>query len=243
MAAPQPSDSRLPSTRDRLIQTTAQHLARLGPRGVELRAICIELGISPSLVNYHFSTTGELLWLAAVHGYQHHVDEQYRAVSTAPDGPTALERWLRGTIEWKRDATGIAAVIDYPMLAFADEDAGDVEEHAKRISELSRRNVAVLGSSVLAVMTGRRVRMLSSQRVALLIKANRDFAFWISTVGFGGQGAATWIAGRRPYSPLWKMFGFSPDKQVRSTIAGLIQRIGSTTATDLPSDQELDEPS
>jgi AcrR family transcriptional regulator len=221
------------TTRDRLIEATAGHLARLGPRGVELRSVCIELGISPSLVNYHFDSVGELLWLAAVHGYAAHVEGQRKAVASAPSGSVALERWLRGTLDWKKDASGIAAVIDYPMLAFAADEPIDIEDLSKQISDLSRTNVASLASAVFAAMTGKPVRMLSSQRVALLIKTNKEFAFWVSTCGFGGQGAATWIAGRRPYSPLWKMFGFSPDRQIKTTIGELVRRVGGSPSDDL----------
>lgn len=241
MATSTRSGRRAENTRERLIETTSAHLARLGPRSVELRAICVELGISPSLVNYHFESTGELLWLAAVHGYARHVDRQRQQVQTAADGAKAVERWLRGTIDFKRTATGIAAVIDYPQLAFAGDDAIDPDDYAKQISDLSRENVAVLGSAVLAAMTGRPVRMVSPQRVALLIKTNRDFAFWISTVGFGGQGAATWIAGRKPYSALWRIFGFSPDKQITSTIDELVARLGRVRLTDLPPDEDPSE--
>jgi AcrR family transcriptional regulator len=228
------------STRDRLIEATRDHLARLGPRSVELRAICVELGISPSLVNYHFQSTGELLWLAAISGYAEHVDRQRDAVSRAPDGRAAVERWLRGTIAFKRDETGIAAVIDYPQLAFVGDDMIDPADYSKQLGELSRANVAILGSAVLAAMTGRPVRMLSSQRVALLIKTNKDFAFWISTVGFGGQGSATWIAGRKPYGAMWRLFGFSPDRQITTTINELVTRLGTVRLTDLPSDTEPD---
>ena len=234
-----PGGQRSEGTRERLIETTSEHLARLGPRSVELRAICVELGISPSLVNYHFESTGELLWLAAVLGYGRHVDRQRQAVESAPDGATAVERWLRGTIDFKRNETGIAAVIDYPQLAFAGDDAIDMDDYAKQISEISRTNVTVLGSAVLAAMTGRPVKILSTQRVALLIKTNKDFAFWISTVGFAGQGSATWIAGRKPYSALWKLIGFSPDKQIKSSIDQLVVRLQQVKATDLPDDEDL----
>lgn len=238
MARSAPGGKRAEGTRERLIEATSEHLARLGPRSVELRAICVELGISPSLVNYHFESTGELLWLAAVQGYARHVEGQRRAVASAPDGAAAVERWLRGTIEFKRTQTGIAAVIDYPQLALTGDDAIDPDDYAKQISDISRANVTILGSAVLAAMTGRPVKMLSAQRVALLIKTNRDFAFWISTVGFGGQGSATWIAGRKPYGALWKVFGFSPERQITSTIDGLVSRLGRVTLTDLPPDED-----
>ena len=240
MATTAPGGKRAEGTRERLIETTSEHLARLGPRSVELRALCVELGISPSLVNYHFESTGELLWLAAVHGYARHVERQRQAVAAAPDGPAAVERWLRGTIDFKRNETGIAAVIDYPQLAFAGDDAINPDDYAKQISDISRANVTILGSAVLATMTGRKVRMLSAQRVALLIKTNKDFAFWISTVGFSGQGSATWIAGRKPYSAMWKLFGFNPDKQIKSSIDMLVARLRQVRITDLPADEDVD---
>ena len=42
-------------------------------------------------------------------GYERHVDRQRQSVVSAPDGATAVERWLRGTIDFKRNETGIAA--------------------------------------------------------------------------------------------------------------------------------------
>ena len=221
------------STRERLIEATARHLAAKGPRGVELRAICLELGISASLVNYHFASSGELLWLAAIHAYEAHVSAQYASVKGASSGADALERWIRSTLAWKQESTGVAAVIDYPMLAFTTESSQDIAEWSKLITDLSRRNVATLGSAVFALMTGRKVAMLSTQRVALLIKMNRDFAFWVTTAGFGGQGAATWIAGRRPSGTIWRIFGFSPTQQINVTISELIERAGKGPSREL----------
>ena len=70
----------------------------------------------------------------------------------------------------------------------------------KTLAHLSRANVAALGSAILATIKGGAVRMMSAQRVALLIKTNSEFAYWISMVGFATQGAGMWIAGRRPSS-------------------------------------------
>jgi hypothetical protein len=227
------------STRERLIEATAQHLATKGPRGVEMRAMCLELGISPSLVNYHFASTGELLWLAALHAYDSHVSAQYTSIKNAKSGAEALENWLRASLAWKQESTGVAAVIDYPMLAFTTETSTDIAEWSKLITDLSRRNVATLGSAVFAVMTGRKVAMLSTQRVALLIKLNREFAFWVTVVGFGGQGAATWIAGRRPSGTIWRIFGFSPTRQIDVTIAELIDRASKGPSRDLAAVEDL----
>lgn len=65
----------------------------------------------------------------------------------------------------------------------------------------------------------------------------------------GGMGAAMWIAGRKPYGMLWRAFGFSPDRQIRSTLRELIARIaagggGTIDPFALPEDgpEELDEP-
>jgi hypothetical protein len=43
-----------------------------------------------------------------------------------------------------------------------------------------------------------------------------------------------WIAGRKPYSPLWKAFGFSPEKQIRSTVQELIARMSKAPAHSIP---------
>lgn len=223
-AEPRPAEG----TRERIIATTARHLGELGPRGVELRAICLELGISPSLVNYYFSSPAELLWRAAIHGYGDHVAAQRAAFAAAADGAAAVEAWVMGTIEWTKANPGIAAVIDFPMLALSTEGVASADRYARDLSSLSRENVTTLGSAIWSLMSGRPPARLSTARVAAMIRVHRDFAFWISTVGFGGLGAAMWIAGRKPYGLLWRAFGFSPDRQIRSTLRELIVRIAAT---------------
>jgi AcrR family transcriptional regulator len=220
------------TTRERLIVAAGQHLATRGPRAVELRAICVELGISPSLVNYHFENPEQLLWLAAIRTYGLHVHDQETQVAKAPTGAVALEAWVAGTINWMRDNPGTASVINFPQQTLAG--ISDVDDYVKELSTLSRANVAALGSAILATIKGRPVRMVSAQRVALLIKTNSEFAYWMSTVGFASQGAGMWIAGRKPYSPLWKAFGFSPEKQIRSTVQELIARMSKTPAQSIP---------
>jgi AcrR family transcriptional regulator len=224
-------------TRERLIVAAGQHLATRGPRAVELRAICIELGISPSLVNYHFSSPEQLLWLAAIRAYAQHVHEQEDLVSQAKSGADAVEAWVNGTVSWMRDNPGIASVIDFPQQTLAGVD--DIDDFVKELTHLSRMNVASLGSAILATVKRRQVRMVSAQRVALLIKTNSEFAYWISVVGFASQGAGMWIAGRKPYSPLWRAFGFSPDKQIRTTVQELIARMAKTPAQAIPDPDTL----
>lgn len=233
-------------TRERIIAATTRHLGTLGPRGVELRAVCLELGISPSLVNYYFSSPAELLWRAAIHGYAAHVSAQRDLFAAARDGAQAVETWVLQTIAWTRENPGIAAVIDFPMLALSTEGMATSDRYVKDLSALSRENVTTLGSAVWSLMSGRPPVRLSTPRVAAMIRVHREFAFWISTVGFGGMGAAMWIAGRKPYGILWRAFGFSPDRQIRSTLRELIARIAATGGGPIDpftlSEDDLDAP-
>jgi hypothetical protein len=228
-------------TRAQLIETTSVHLGRYGPRAVEFRAVCLELGISPSLVNYHFEAPSELIWEAALFGYREHVKGQRHSFERAPDGKLAVENWVLNSIEWKRTAPGVTAVIDYPMLALSTEDAKTSNRYVKDLSGPSRENVTTLGSGIYSLMTGKEPKRLSSARVAALITLNGQFAFWISAVGFGGLGAATWIAGRKPYRPVWKAFGFDADKQIKSTLGELVAGIAAAGGSDLPSEEVLSD--
>lgn len=236
-----PSAPPEPSTQDRIIEATSRHLAELGPRAVEVRAICLELDLSPSLVNYYFSSPGELIWRAALLGYEQHVEEMKRRFDRAKNGREAVENWVLGTIEWTRENPGIAAVIDFPMLALSTEDGKTTDAFVKEMSAPSRANVTTLGSAIYSLMTGKPPRRLSTARVAALIKLNSEYATWISTVGFGGQGAAMWVAGRKPYNFVWKAFGFSPDRQIRSTLKGLVARISSSGDAGLPEIEDSEE--
>lgn len=227
-------------TRERIIGATARHLALLGPRGVELRSVCLDLGISPSLVNYYFSSPAELLGRAALHAYGVHVAEQRAAFDRAPDGRAALEGWVLGTIAWTKANPGVAAVIDFPMLALSTEGLATADGFARELSSRSRENVATMSSAVWSLMTGRPPARLSSAKVAVLIKLRPEFAFWVSTVGFGGLGAAMWVAGRKPYGLLWRAFGFDPDRQIRASLRELVARIAASGGGGLPDEQEIE---
>lgn len=231
-----PGEAASESTRDRIVEATSRHLAELGPRELELRAVCKELDITPSLVNYYFEDPQELLWTAAIAEYRAHVAAQRQAFERAPDGKSAVEGWVLKTIEWRQEKPGVAAIIDYPMLALSG--ATSEEELSKEMSSISRENVTITGSAVYALMTGKTPRMLSTTRVAALIRLNGEFAYWISAVGFGGTGAGTWIAGRKPYSRVWRAFGFSPDRQIRATLREMTARLGSEDPPRLSGDDE-----
>jgi AcrR family transcriptional regulator len=230
-----PSDE---GTKQKLIAATARHLAEYGPRGTEVGAVCKELDLSPSLVNYYFGGPDPLIWQAAMASYSEHVEMQRQALERAPDGKLAVETWVLNTIEWKQQNPGIAAVVDYPMLALSREEMAEADRLAKELSAVSRENVAITGSAVYSLMTGKAPKKLSSARVAALIKLNSEFAYWISAVGFGAFGAGAWIAGRKPYSAVWRAFGFSPDKQIRSTLRELTARIARADGESLAEDDD-----
>ncbi|MGI9116067.1 MAG: TetR/AcrR family transcriptional regulator [Gaiellales bacterium] len=226
------------STRDRIIATASAHLATGGPRGVELRAVCEELDISPSLVNYYFASPGEVIWEAAVLGYSRYVEEQEAAMRSCADGEAALRGWVEHALAWTRANPGIAAVVDFPMVAL-NEHGADAERFASALSPHSRKNVALLGSAVFALMTGKELRILSSTRVAAMIRINAEYAYWVSTIGFSTLGAAMWVAGRKPYGLIWRAFGFDPDSQVSSSIDEAVRRItAKRIKLELPPDPD-----
>lgn len=226
------------STRDLIVATASTHLAERGPRGVELRAVCEELEISPSLVNYYFTSPGEVLWEAAVFGYARYVERQEDDMRRAADGEAALRKWVKNALAWTKDNPGIAAVIDFPLIALTDGE-GDPQRFAEALSPHSRKNVALLGSAIYALMTGKDVRLLSSARVAAMIRFNGEYAYWMSTVGFSTLGAAMWIAGRKPYGLIWRAFGFDPDSQVNASIDEAVRRItAKRVELELPPDAD-----
>ena len=63
-----------------------------------------------------------------------------------------LFRSVLGTIEWKRSSPGLAAVIDYPMLALGGRDETIPDAFLKDLTALSRENVTTLGSGVYALL-------------------------------------------------------------------------------------------
>lgn len=226
------------TTRDRIIETASRHLATGGPRGVELRAVCGELGISPSLVNYYFSSPGEVLWEAAVFGYAQYVERQESDMRRAADGEAALRKWVKNALAWTKENPGIAAVVDFPMVALTDGE-GDPQRFAEALSPHSRKNVALLGSAIYALLTGREMRLLSSARVAAMIKLDSEYAYWTSTIGFTTLGAAMWIAGRKPYGLVWRVFGFDPDSQVNASIDEAVKRMTARRVEiELPPDTD-----
>ena len=77
---PKPKSSKDEGTKQKLIAATARHLAEYGPRGTEVGAVCKELDLSPSLVNYYFDGPDQLIWQAALHDYSEHIEMQRKAL-------------------------------------------------------------------------------------------------------------------------------------------------------------------
>jgi len=63
------------SASDAILEAVGEALAMHGPAAVNVGEICSELGVSPSLVNYHFGSRERLMALAVVHEAERLVED------------------------------------------------------------------------------------------------------------------------------------------------------------------------
>jgi AcrR family transcriptional regulator len=89
-----------------------------GPSSVHPNQICSELGVSTSLVNFHFGGRDGLLVEVILASAQSYVDELASAMGAAGANPVeALLAWMEAQVEWTAAHPGLAAAFHFPEHA------------------------------------------------------------------------------------------------------------------------------
>ncbi len=130
--------------RDALIAASLAVIAEDGSASFQPNEICRELGLSRSLVNFHFGGREGLIAEVMAVGYEQYVHELRLAAEAAGADPVErLLAWVDRQIEWTVDNPGLAAVLNFQREAsgIRSELPGDV---ASRLEAAGTANFAFL---------------------------------------------------------------------------------------------------
>lgn len=176
------------STKEQLLESAVDHLAKEGPARFKPHEVCNELGISKALVNYHFGNRDGLIAEAMVRAYERYVDVLAEAIASAGDDPLEqITSWIDRQIEWTSDNPGIAIALNFPYEA-TDEPLALSPEHVARLKASGARNQQQLYDCVLELARRERDDDADPSELALIVNA--------SLIGWMTLGISVWQAGR-----------------------------------------------
>lgn len=171
--------------RTALVAATLAAMSRHGGASLQTNQICSELGLSRSLVNFHFGGRDGLIAEAMELGYAGYVEELRLATEAAGEDPLArLFAWTDRQIEWTIENPGLAAALNFQYEASGMQGALP-EEVAERLSAAGVGNF-----NVLMDLVGK-------------VRESNGVATDVGTVGFDSAivgwltlGLSVWLAGR-----------------------------------------------
>lgn len=168
-----------------LVEAALSVISTEGAAAMHPKELCIELGISRSLVNFHFDGRDGLVAEAMALGYERYVEELERVAGAA--GPDPLDRllaWVDRQIDWTIANPGLAAALNFQREA--SSIVGDMQpDAAARLEHTGLRNFENLRFLVGAVRESRG-GSVDAATVAL------DGAM----VGWLTLGLSVWLSGR-----------------------------------------------
>lgn len=182
-------------SRDAILAATGDRLSKYGPGAVLIGELCQQLGVSPSLVNYHFGNRNRLLAEAVVHEMEECVAEMNRVTYTVTDDPV---QQLRSRIEfrlaWTAHHPGIEAMTNYAYIMDPSGEilSGDMES---RIGQVTASDLAGLHAALFGIFEGRPRSGPTSQTEMLSVP---DLIELTGFVALSVLGVMTWATGQHP---------------------------------------------
>ena len=193
-----------------ILDRAVELVHEVGPAAVHPNEICQELGLSKSLVNFHFQGRDGLLAEAIAIGYERYVDVLAAAVAAANDDPIArLEAWIDAQVAWTTAHVGLAAALNFPAEASSISSGYD-ELVQQQMEEQFTRNMALLRDLVIAA----RAVLRAGQPPAA--DEERDVWMDISAVGWMTLGMSVFSAGAHMPSANSGMRSFLPTAQAHA---------------------------
>lgn len=182
-------------SRRAILEATGETLSKYGPNAVNIGELCQRLGLSPSLVNYHFGNRNGLLAEAVVHEMEECVAEMNRRTFTFDGDPV---RQLRERIEfrlaWTADHAGIEAMTNY---AFIMDPAGEIltGEMEVRAGQVTASDLTALHAVLYGIYEGKTRRAPVRETEALAVPELLDLTAYMALAVLG---VMTWATGQHP---------------------------------------------
>jgi len=182
-------------SRAAILAATGNRVSTLGPSALLIGELCQQLGVSPSLVNYHFGSRDRLLAEAVVHEMEECVAEMNRLTYRTTGDPTLqLRRRIEFRLAWTASHPGIEAMTNY---AFIMDPAGEIltGEMAERVGQVTASDLAGLHAALYGIFEGT-ARQGPVRETELL--AVPELIELTAFVALSVLGVMTWSTGQHP---------------------------------------------
>lgn len=206
-----------------ILDAVTKVLAMNGPGAVMVGEICKDLGISPSLVNYHFGSRERLLAEAVVREHEKLVAEMTHITFTTLSSPEEqLRARIMHRVAWTTQNPGIDSMVNYSYII---DPVGEVlqGELAERVAACTISDMAGLHTSIYGMYLD---RALDNHPAELGYEDVFELVDITAYLALGCLGLATWMTGHHPAS---RALGFEhPDTMLFLTdsyVARLIRHV------------------
>lgn len=189
------SNLRYGDARNAILEATGETLSKFGPNAVLIGELCQQLGLSPSLVNYHFGNRERLLAESVVHEMEECVAEMNRLTYSVTEDPVAqLRTRIEFRLAWTATHPGIEAMTNY---AFIMDPAGKIltGEMESRIGQVTASDLAGLHAALFGIYEGtpRRGPVRETEMLAI-----PELIELTAYVALSVLGVMTWATGQHP---------------------------------------------
>jgi len=228
----------MPSTKDltpaqvRILVESEKILGKKGISGLELKNIAKILKLAPSTINYYYTSSEDLIFDTALFSYKKYVQNIFDESEGISDPEKVLRIWIKNTFEWTKELPGIGVILEFPQQVIKSNNKAPKKSEdllkffSLSASETGIRNVTFLCSAIRSVQKKQNFKLYKPAQIAVFIAKDSTYATFCSTIGFATLGGGLWVAGRQPESktnPIWRNFGFNPQKQMQDSVAGIIK--------------------
>jgi hypothetical protein len=228
----------MPSTKDltpaqvRILVESEKILGKKGISGLELKNIAKILKLAPSTINYYYTSSEDLIFDTALFSYKKYVQNIFDESEGISDPEKVLRIWIKNTFEWTKELPGIGVILEFPKQVIKSNNKAPKKSEdllklfSRSASETGIRNVTFLCSAIRSVQKKQNFKLYKPAQIAVFIAKDSTYATFCSTIGFATLGGGLWVAGRQPESksnPIWRSFGFNPQKQMQDSVAGIIK--------------------
>jgi AcrR family transcriptional regulator len=222
----------LTPAQERILVESEKVLGKKGISGLELKNIAKILKLAPSTINYYYASSEDLIYDTTLFSYQKYVQQIFDESEGILDPEKVLRIWIKNTFDWTKELPGIGVILEFPRQVMKSNKKTSKESEAllklfsRTASETGIRNVTFLCSAIRSLQKKQNFKLYKPAQIAVFIAKDSTYATFCSAIGFATLGGGLWVAGRQPDSksnPIWRSFGFNPQKQMHDSVAGIIK--------------------
>jgi len=221
----------LTPAQERILVESEKVLGKKGISGLELKNIAKILKLAPSTINYYYASSEDLIYDTTLFSYQKYVQQIFDESEGILDPEKVLRIWIKNTFDWTKELPGIGVILEFPRQVMKSNKKTSKESEAllklfsRTASETGIRNVTFLCSAIRSLQKKQNFKLYKPAQIAVFIAKDSTYATFCSAIGFATLGGGLWVAGRQPESksnPIWRSFGFNPQKQMQDSVSGMI---------------------